>query len=175
MAEKRTQNLLELKRYEVGHYVKIEDKYYRITDIEPFVAVKSYGNIPARQKTGELRESALEPKEGFFRWVAMPLSRIRIRFKIPGAVDRYILEGISDSGYLGLDELDGVEPAFAFTVFPQDRVTFVLENPNTTDVEAIIKFYGFKYKIEEVTESDVLEYVRRLEKEGKLPIYKIRR
>lgn len=175
MAEKKTQNLIDLKKFEVGHYVKIEDKYYKVVEIEPFVAVKSYGVIPAKQKTPELRESALEPKEGFFRWVALPLTNIRIRFKIPGSVDRFVLEGIGDSGYLDIMDLDGIEPVYSFVTFPQDKVVFVLENPNPIDVEAIIKYYGFKYKIEEVTEAEVLDYVRKLEKEGKLPIYKVRR
>ena len=175
MAEKKTQNLIELKKFEVGHYVKIEDKYYKVVDIEPFVAVKSYGNVPAMQRTAEIRESALEPKEGFLRFVALPLTDVRIRFKIPGSTDRFVLEGIGNSGFLDLMDLDGAEPVYAFTIFPQDKVVFVIENPNPIGVEAVIKFYGFKYKIEEITEADVLDYVKKLEKEGKLPIFKVSR
>jgi len=172
MVEKRTPNLIELKKFEVGHYVKINDKYYRIKDIEPFVAIKDYGVVQPMQKSQEIRDSSLEPKEGFYRWVAIPLTNVRIRFKIPSSVDRYILEGMTDSGYLDIMDLDGAEPVYAFITFPNQTVTFVFENPNNVSVNAIVKFYGFKYEVEEVKDPDALDYVRKLEKEGKLPIFK---
>ena len=165
------------KFFEVGHYVKIDNEYYRITGKDFLIYDYTHSSsVSAGGETSDIEISASEPKEGqIYGFLIAPINDVQVYLKQPSAVSRW---GVKTSPLqpITLDISSPEDPNPATLVFTKENnpITLRFGNPTNTSLTPQVRFIGFKYSIEKVTDMDAVSRLMRLADEGKLPIIQFR-
>jgi len=161
------------KFFEVGHYFKLDNEYYRIKGKDFLIYDYTHSStVSSGSQSSDTEISASEPKEGqLYGFLIAPINDVQVYLKQPSAVSRW---GVKTSPLqpITLDISPPEDPNPATMVFTKENnpITLRFGNPTNVTLTPEVRLIGFKYSIEKVTDMDTVSRLMKLAEEGKLPI-----
>lgn len=146
-----------VKIFSVGHFFVWEKQpgkkfMYRIDNVDLLIYDYS-GQLQGGQKISDVDISTLQPTEGvMYTFFVGVLGPIKVYLKQPTVIARWGVGGYPGYVTQETSPIYAPNPATFTVVLKDTKFTISIENPTQNTVNYTIRFYGYKYAIEEVSE-----------------------
>jgi len=160
-----------LKLLEPCHYFKLGDKYYHVTARDFFKYDYTFSSVSSGGESGKTTIDNLEPEKGeiYVFTVGVFQKGIEVEVYQPQATGRLGVKNYVATIDWELSPAEDPNKGIVFVTAFGKGIAFNVKNNLETSITPKLRFMGFKYRIEEVTDPSKKAELERLFKEGRLP------
>lgn len=160
------------KVLEPAYYFKMGDDFYRVVSRDFMIFDKTFDEVSpgATSDKIEITELETDKDEVYVFAVGVFNKGLNVHVYQPAAVARWGVKG-SPVGNLTYDisPAEDPNPATMMATVYERTLTVEFENMNPVAVVPRLRFIGFKYKIEKITDAAKRQELEEKYMEGKLP------
>lgn len=160
-----------IKLLEPCWYFKLGEKYYHVTARDFFKFDYTFSSVSAGGESGKTTIDNLEPEKGEVYVFTLGVFQKGIEVEVyqPPATGRFGVKNYVASIDYELSPAEDPNTSIMLVTAFGKSIAFNVKNNLEVAVTPKVRFIGFKYKVEEVTDTAKISELERLFKEGKLP------
>jgi len=160
------------KVLEPCYYFKMGDKFYHVVSRDFLIYDKTFSSVAAGGTSDKTEVTELKPDKDEIYVFAIGVFQkgINVHIYQPAAVARWGVKGnpVGNLTY-EVSPAEDPNPATMVATIYERSITVEFENNNTVAVTPKLRFIGFKYKVEEVTDPAKKRELEAKFRDGKLP------
>jgi len=161
----------QFKILEPCWYFKLGDKYYHVVARDFFRYDYTFSSVSAGGESGKTTLDNLEPEKGEVYVFTLGVFQKGIEVEVyqPPATGRFGVKNYVASIDYELSPAEDPNQCIMLVSTYGKSVAFNVKNNLEVAIQPKLRFVGYKYMVEEVTDPAKIKELERMFKEGKLP------